>query len=144
MGNFSGSGVQNFGYTQPEVQGRVNKPFNFYKNQCRVLESQLSLAEKILNIEIPLDDVTSIFLFCPKSALTELRQLLKVGKTLIEDCREVPCLKAYLRQGARTQAFTKMLKEIFWCRSVAFYYISKRKFSEDSIAMNEFPQMNYE
>ncbi|KAG0615935.1 hypothetical protein M758_5G077500 [Ceratodon purpureus] len=120
-------------------------PRNFYINQCRVLEEQLSFAEEMSN-QIISRDVTDLLpsanLLWPKSALTELRRVLSVGKSLIQECHNEPCLKAYLKQGERAQAFVETLKEIVWCMSVVFYYNNIKgslKENPNLMANDQFP-----
>lgn len=117
-------------------------PRLFYGNQCRVLEEQLSIAENILNKEASPDDVSSADPFWPQSALTELRRVTKLRKTLIKGCYGEPCHKSYLRLGERTEAFVEILKAIIWCFSVVFYYNTMRRFSplNSSLATNKFPR----
>lgn len=95
-------------------------PRHFYRSQCRVLEEEILIAEEILNIEkAPL----SATCFWPQLALTELLGVVKLGRTLIQDCRhDEVCHKAYLRQVERTQAFAETLKEIVWCMSQVTFY----------------------
>lgn len=158
MGNVIGFGVQNpqpmlpshttksiAPYTQPEEEGTKAFTRNFYENQCSVLQQQLSFVEEILKKETSTSSdvlVSSLTadLFLPQLALAELHRVLKAGRNLIEDCHDEPCLKAYLKQGERTLAFSELLKEIIWCLSVVFYYNSKGCTpGNPDIVMDEFP-----
>jgi hypothetical protein len=67
--------------------------------------------------------------------------LLKVGKSLIEGCQNEHCLRAFLRQGERAQAFAETLEDIDWCMSVALYYEKECYLSgsPNSMAKVEFP-----
>lgn len=155
MGNYIGLGVQNSqsldpSYSTPNSscaepkEGRMDiLPCNFYRNQCRVLKKQLSDAEEILNKHTSpawCDGTDSSAGFSwPQSALLELRQMLKVGESLIEGCHNESCFKAYIRRGERTQAFAETVKEIIWCMSVGFYNGTTSLPKNTSMSMNGFP-----
>ena len=114
---------------------------NFYRNQCRVLEKQLSDAEEVLikHKSPGGGTLASAGLVWPKLGLLELQRLLEAGRILIEDCVNDTCLKAYLRRGERTLAFTATLKELIWCMSLGYYNSRRCLPGRSSMAMDDFP-----
>jgi hypothetical protein len=130
-------------YSQVDVfDSPQERPSHFFQNQCKVINVHLSIAEEILNNGQVQNGLSSTDLFWPQLALVELRRVVKLGKTLIQDCRyDELCHKAYLRQNARTQAFAEILKGIVSCMSVVtFYYTNVNTyFTENpSKVMDEF------
>lgn len=117
----------------------VDRP-NFYKNLCRVLEEHLKVAE---------EESTADHAISAADLLTEpywpvykeLKRLIKAGRTLIEDCNEEICQKAYLRLGERTEVFAETVKEIRWCTSLILY-CKRKKLGQGNAAMkmDDFPQ----
>ncbi|KAJ7528149.1 hypothetical protein O6H91_16G086500 [Diphasiastrum complanatum] len=114
------------------------------------LQQQLSPAEEVVKKldytlitprDVSVSSGTGADLIWPQSALKELRRVLKAGGTLIEACHNEHCLKAYLRQGERTLAFSQLLKEIMWCMSVVYHYnnIKGCMPGNSDIVMDEFP-----
>lgn len=90
-------------YSQVDVfDSPQERPSHFFQNQCKVINVHLSIAEEILNNGQVQNGLSSTDLFWPQLALIELRRVVKLGKTLIQDCRyDELCHKAYLRQNAR-------------------------------------------
>ncbi|KAG0586806.1 hypothetical protein KC19_2G119000 [Ceratodon purpureus] len=123
-----------------KVRKVMSGPGHFYGNQCNVLKEQLSLAKEILIKGRESRVISTGDPLWPKLALTELHRLVKLGRTLIKDCHhDKLCLKAYLRQGERAQAFSEILKEIVWCKSVVGFYHDNME-QVFSTAMDEFSE----
>ncbi|KAG0606600.1 hypothetical protein M758_9G153800 [Ceratodon purpureus] len=117
--------------TLPDIHHQETR-HHFFKNQCRVLGEQISIAK----------DIFSDHALCPESALPELQRVVRIGETLVEGCQNEICAhKAYLRQDERTKAFEETLTEILWCISIVFFSRERSSTRNPSVlAMDEFPQ----
>ena len=108
---------------------------NFHGHQCELLVQKLSDTRTILTDHHASASRDQAWW---RPALRELYRVLKEAERLIEECCSEPCLKAALRQGDRTRAFTEAFREVGWCTSVVYIMIRHKK--DPSVEREEFPE----